>query len=177
MSLLRRLFGTAEPDPRDALRPLYAQVVAHARQPHWYLDGGAPDTVDGRFEMIAAVFALVLFRLETDSATAPATARLTELFVSDMDAQLREFGVGDMIVGKRVGKLMGAFGGRLGAYRDALAAGAPASLFSEALRRNVYADTEPTEQQVAHVERELRGLAQKLSLIGPATLAAGNAAW
>lgn len=120
VSLLRRLFGPGQPDPREALRPLYQQVVAHARQPHWYLQGGVPDLpIDGRFEMVS--LALTLIRLELDPSQAAAMAFLTEISVDDMDAQLREFGVGDMVVGKRVGRLMGAFGGRLGAYREALA--------------------------------------------------------
>ncbi|MGL5839666.1 MAG: ubiquinol-cytochrome C chaperone family protein [Sphingorhabdus sp.] len=173
VSLLSRIFKPAAPDPRDALRPLYAQVVAQARQPHWYVKGGVPDTVDGRFEMVSAILSLILIRLERDSATAPATARLTELFVSDMDAQLREFGVGDMIVGKRVGKLMGAFGGRLGAYRDGLANGG----LDDAIRRNLYGETNPTPEQAAHVAGEMQAIAIRLAAIDAAQLTTGQATW
>ncbi|MEI4584072.1 hypothetical protein WAC45_27695, partial [Klebsiella pneumoniae] len=50
----------------EAAFPLYDAVVARAREPHWYLDGGVPDTLDGRFDMVAAVLAMVLLRLETE---------------------------------------------------------------------------------------------------------------
>lgn len=177
MSLLRRLFGPAEPDPREALRPLYNQVVAYARQPHWYLDGGVADSVNGRFEMVSAALSLVLIRLEKDAQQAQAMAFLTEIFVDDMDAQLREFGVGDMIVGKRIGKLLGAFGGRLGAYREALADGAEPALLSEALTRNLYGDVVPTQAQLAHVADALRTAATALSTSEAHEIVAGQAKW
>ena len=177
MSLLRSLFGPAEPDPREALRPLYKQIVAHARQPHWYLEGGVPDSVNGRFEMVSATLSLVLIRLEKDPAQAQAMAFLTEIFVADMDAQLREFGVGDMIVGKRIGKLLGAFGGRLGAYREALADGAAPALLNDALSRNLYGDTAPTETQLAHVANALRKVSVKLAEGSAAEIVAGRSSW
>jgi cytochrome b pre-mRNA-processing protein 3 len=74
--------------------------------------------------------------MERDPALATPTARLTELFVEDMDGQLRESGVGDLVVGKHIGRLMSVLGGRLGAYRDALASGSDAAL-TEAIDRNV----------------------------------------
>lgn len=177
MSLLSRLFGTPQPDPREALRPLYEQVVAHARQPHWYLDGGVPDSVNGRFEMVSAALSLVLIRLEKDREQAQAMAFLTEIFVDDMDAQLREFGVGDMIVGKRIGKLLGAFGGRLGAYREALADGAKPELLHEALTRNLYGDVVPTPAQLAHVADALRTAALALAKSEAHEIVAGRAQW
>ncbi len=177
MSLLRRLFGTPQPDPREALRPLYEQVVAYARQPHWYVAGGVADSIDGRFEMVSAALSLVLIRLEKDSEQAQAMAFLTEIFVDDMDAQLREIGVGDMIVGKRIGKLLGAFGGRLGAYREALADGAQPGLLNDALTRNLYGDVIPTEAQLAHVADALRTAANALLGTDAADVAAGRATW
>ena len=104
-------------------------------------------------------------------------AFLTEIFVDDMDAQLREIGVGDMIVGKRIGKLLGAFGGRLGAYREALATGAEPSLLNDALTRNLYGDVIPTEAQLAHVADALRKAATTLAGTDPAEVAAGRATW
>lgn len=177
MSLLRRLFGSAQPDPREAQRPLYNQIVAHARQPHWYLDGGVPDTINGRFEMVSALLALTLIRLESDPQQAQAMAFLTEIFVDDMDAQLREFGVGDMVVGKRVGKLMGAFGGRLGAYRGALSDGAEPAKLADAVRRNLYADAAPTADQVGHVAQAMRQLSAELGVCDSSALVTGAALW
>ena len=151
MLLLQRLFGKKEADPRDALRPLYAQIIATARQPHWFVEGKVADTIEGRFEMVATILSLVLLQLEKDVEQAGATALLTELFVEDMDPQLREVGIGDMIVGKHIGRLVSALGGRLGAYRDALAAPERAPAFGAALVRNLYAGTEPEPAGLGHV--------------------------
>lgn len=176
MQLLRRLFGKSDADPRDALRPLYTQIVEHARQPHWYLEGGVPDSVNGRFEMVSAMFAQVLLRLEKEPDRAGEMAFLTEIFVADMDAQLREIGVGDMIVGKRVGKLVGAFGGRLGAYRDALARGDDADL-KATLQRNLYGDHAPSDAQLTHTVNAMRDVSKSLSAVAAAALVAGEARW
>jgi cytochrome b pre-mRNA-processing protein 3 len=130
--LWRRLLGR---DARDALDPLYRNIVATARRPIWYRSGGVPDTLDGRFDMVAAILALVLLRLEGEGepGRAPA-ARLAELFVTDMDGQLRQAGIGDIIVGKHIGRMMGALGGRLGAFREAFDGGD----LDGAIMRNIY---------------------------------------
>ena len=133
MTLLDRLFRPA-PDPRAALRPLWRAVVATAREPAWYRECGVADTVTGRFDTITLVLAVVLLRLER-AGDGAAAARLTEWFVEDMDAQLRQSGVGDLVVGKHVGKLMATLGGRIGALRAALP-GRDGSL-AEAIGRNV----------------------------------------
>src|SRR6185312_7281096 len=117
MPLLQRLFR-GKPDPREAMRPLWHRVVEVSREPEWYATCGVADSVAGRFDMITAVLSLVLLRLERDRDCARESALLTELFVEDMDGQLREFGVGDIVVGKHIGKLMASLGGRLGAYRE-----------------------------------------------------------
>lgn len=153
----------------DAL-PLYAGVVARARAPHWYLDGAVPDTVDGRFDMVAAVLSLVLLRLEGDSAGAHASARLTERFVEDMDGQLREIGIGDIVVGKHVGRMMAMLGGRLGAYRDGLAAGD----LGPALVRNLYRGTPPAPAALAHVGGALTALHAALASMPLAAVIAGE---
>ena len=133
MNILARLLRTT--DPRAALRPLWHRTVEISREPQWYADCGVADTVPGRFDMVTAVLSLVLLRLE-DAGRGAETARLTELFVEDMDGQLRESGVGDLVVGKHMGKLMATLGGRLGAYRAALADDSDAAL-AGAVRRNV----------------------------------------
>ncbi len=109
---LGRLFGKREQD----LGPLYAAVVAEARQPAWYASFGVPDTVDGRFDMVSLVLSLVLLRLENEGREVEAV-RLTEKFITDMDGQIREIGFGDLVVGKQVGGILAVVGGRLGAYR------------------------------------------------------------
>ncbi|WP_077145784.1 ubiquinol-cytochrome C chaperone family protein [Sphingopyxis sp. KK2] len=116
MISFRKLFKP-DPDPREARRPLWNAVVATARAPHWYQAGGVPDTLDGRFDMISLVMALVLHRIDEDPAQTLAGVEITELFVTDMDGQMRQIGFGDMVVGKQIGRMVGALGGRLGAYR------------------------------------------------------------
>lgn len=132
MSLIRRLFGH-QPAPKDALRPLYAAIVGHARDPRWY-ETGVPDTLDGRFEILTALVAHVLLRLEAEEPARAASVLLTEIFIDDMDGQLRQTGVGDLMVGKHVGKMMAALGGRLGGYRDAGDAAGRASV----IHRNIW---------------------------------------
>ena len=146
MISFRKLF-TPDPDPREARRPLWNAVVAAARAPHWYQAGGVPDTLDGRFDMIGLVMALVLHRIDEDPAQALAGVQLTELFVTDMDGQMRQIGFGDMVVGKQIGRMVGALGGRLGAYR------APdgSDDLRAALVRNLWRGNEPGASELAHV--------------------------
>lgn len=167
MRLLQRLFRA--PD-RGTAPTLYRAVVDRGRAPHWYEAGRVPDTIDGRFDMIAAVLAIVLLRMEQESeGIAPSTA-LAECFIEDMDGQLREIGIGDIVVGKHIGKMMGMLGGRLGAYREGLAAGS----LRDALVRNVYRGMVPDEAAVAHVERELLALRDRLAAEPLGTLLAGE---
>ncbi|WBO22642.1 ubiquinol-cytochrome C chaperone family protein [Sphingomonas abietis] len=153
------------------MMPLYNAIVAAARLPHWYLDGRVPDTLDGRFDMVSSLLALVLLRLEAlgDAAREPA-ARLTELFISDMDGQLRQHGIGDLVVGKHVGRMMSQLGGRLSAYRDALTADGD---LGGAIERNIHRGADVPETAKAHVEAGLRAFAAALEQRDLATLVAG----
>ena len=135
MNFFRNLFRR-EADPKEQLRPLWHQLVKVARSRDLYADCKVADTLDGRFDMLSTVLALAMLRLERDPATVPAAARLTELFVDDMDGQLREAGIGDPTVGKKLGKLVSALGGRTGALREALAEKDNAKL-TAAIERNV----------------------------------------
>ena len=170
MTLLARLFPKRR--DRTAALPLYDAVIARARQPHWYLDGNVPDTLDGRFDMVAAVLSMVLLRLEQEPAGAMPIAQLTERFIDDMDAQVRQIGFGDMVVGKHVGRMMGMLGGRLGAYRDGLAAGD--GTLDAALVRNLYRGEAPDRQALAHVRDELILLHAALAPVPVATLMEGR---
>ena len=151
MTLLDRLFRPAAA-PREALRPLWHAIVLLAREPRLYRDLGVADTVAGRFDMIALVLALVLLRLEAEPEGAEPAARLTELFVEDMDAQLRQTGVGDLVVGKNMGKLVATLGGRLGALREALSGDGD---LSAAIARNVTLEPGAGPQPLADAVRDL----------------------
>ena len=140
MSFLAGIFGRRR-DPRDDLVPLWRAVVAAARQPEWYAECDVADSEEGRFDMLSAIMAAVIVRMERDGHLHPQTALLTELFVEDIEAQLRQQGIGDPTLGKRMGKLMSALGGRIGAYRPGLSAGDEAALASAAERNVTFAGT------------------------------------
>jgi len=171
-TLFKRLLGGRR-DAR-ALVPLYDAIVREARQPHWYVEGQVPDTLDGRFDMVSTVLSLVLLRLEAlgEPAREP-SARLTELFVTDMDGQLRQHGIGDLVVGKHIGRMMSQVGGRLTAYREGLADGGD---LSGAIARNVYRGAEVTDAAKTHVEARLRAHAAGLETRDLAALMAGDIA-
>ncbi|WP_293882316.1 ubiquinol-cytochrome C chaperone family protein [Sphingomonas sp.] len=164
MSLIDRVLGRT---PAADMLPLYTAIVAEARQPGWYRDGGVPDTLDGRFDMISLVLSLVLLRLEREDRRGRLpSARLTEQFVSDMDGQLRETGFGDLVVGKQVGFAMGALGGRLGAYRG----GAD----DAALVRNLWRGETPAPHALAVVRGLVDALKERLERGTFEELMAGN---
>ncbi|NML10421.1 ubiquinol-cytochrome C chaperone [Sphingobium sp. AR-3-1] len=167
-SFLQRLFGRT--DPKEGLRPLYNAVIHEGRQPHWYVEGAVPDTMDGRFDMIVAILAQVLIRLEQQDG-AQDSVWLTELFVDDMDGQLRQEGIGDVVVGKHVGRMMSALGGRITAYRAALTGGAD---LADALRRNLYRGAAVDDGAVNHVEGALRARWTRLGCVSRDALLTGD---
>src|ERR1700754_4284962 len=144
MSLFQRIFG--EKRQRAPLRPLYDAIVAKGREPAWYRDGQVPDTLDGRFDMIAAILSLVLLRLEKEGEAArDQSVLLTEIFIGDMDGTPRQLGIGDYVVGKHVGRMMSALGGRIAAFR----AGREAGSLTEAVTRNIFHEAPPSDEAVA----------------------------
>lgn len=140
--------------PADAL---YRRVVALAREPEWYEVGQVPDTTDGRFDMVALVASLVLRRTEA-AGEAQLAVDLTERFIADMDGSMRQLGMGDPTVGKQVGHMVAALGGRLGAYREALAGDGD---LGDALTRNLYRGTVAPEA-LAWATTRTRALAARI---------------
>lgn len=174
MAFFDKIFGQKQSDPRDGMRPLYGQIIAKAREPHWYLDGGVEDSIDGRFDMVATILTLVLLRLEPEQKLAQDSVYLTEIFIDDMDAQLREFGIGDMIVGKHIGNLLAALGGRLGAMRDALAEGGDLQDYIESNLR--FSDTGPGLNK-PHIAAQLNQIRRNLAAQDSALIVCGDARW
>jgi cytochrome b pre-mRNA-processing protein 3 len=170
MAWLARLFGKRD-NENAALQPLWQRIVAVAREPAWYARGGVADSKEGRFDMVALVTALVMLRMERDKALIPASARLSECFIADMEGQLRQEGIGDPTVGKRLGQLMGALGGRIGALRAALADGEP--VLRETIERNV---TFGEAGDPALIAARVRDLAAALEHLSDAELLAGEIA-
>lgn len=169
MSLIARLFGR-NTDDRAAVRPLWHRVVEIARETPWYAQYGVADTVPGRFDAVTMVLSLVILRMEREEELKILSARLTELFVDDMDGQLRQSGVGDLVVGKHMGKLMMVLGGRMGALREALAAPEPEAALVPVLERNVTlidgADTSALGQAVLSLARQIEATAAEDLLAG-----------
>jgi cytochrome b pre-mRNA-processing protein 3 len=105
------------------------------------------------------------------------SALLAELFVEDMDGQLREFGVNDVVVGKRIGKLMSVLGGRLGAYRGALNAGDLERLTGAVQRNVTFIDGADEAASAAAVAERLMKLSERLARFSDAEMMKASAIW
>lgn len=139
-ALWARISGFFRPDAeKESARTLYAALVARARDPRLYAEYGAPDTMDGRFDMIALFVSVALVRLKGQGEEARRIGqRVFDLMFRDFDDALRALGVGDTSVPKKIKKMASAYYGRLKAYDDALAAGEGA--LAAAVARNVFGD-------------------------------------
>ena len=116
---------------------LYLAIVAASRAPGLYRDYGVPDTFEGRFESLTLHAVLVLRHLRDSATPGPEMAQdLVDTVFQHFDRTLREMGVGDTVVPKRMKKMAEAFLGRSAAYDEALRAGPDALV--ESLSRNVY---------------------------------------
>jgi cytochrome b pre-mRNA-processing protein 3 len=127
---------------------LYNELVAHARRPAFYLSFGVPDSMLGRFEMICLHSFLLFRRLgKTDDKGRELAQHVHDLMFADLDRTLREQGVGDMGIGKRIKKLARNLYGRIAAYEAGLAGGTPE--LTDALKRNLYASASASDEEVA----------------------------
>ncbi len=142
---LLRTIGLAADRPADAAgRRLYAAAAAQARQPGFYLTAGVPDTPEGRFELYTAHVVLILHRLKRQGPQAAEIGQAVfDSYVSSLDHALRELGVGDLSVGKKMRKLGEAFYGRAKAYDAALEALPDTVPLSSLIARTILADAEP----------------------------------
>jgi len=154
VAFAQKVLDYLEPDIRRQAGAVYAQLVNQARDPWLYREAGVPDTVDGRFEMLVLHMFLFLFRLRQESDYGrkypPFEKEMIELMFDDMDQNLREMGVGDMSVGKKVNIMAEALYGRFQAYDDALES---KEEVNAALRRNVYGTLEEDEVDEDAVEQ------------------------
>ena len=122
---------------------LYTAAVQAARDPAFYTRFGVPDTLDGRFDMIGLHVSLVMDRLRREASPGPELAQAVfDAMFSDMDFNLREMGVSDMSVGKRVKVMWEALNGRAQAYAAALASGDEDAM-TQAVARNVWRGAAP----------------------------------
>ena len=169
-----RIKGLFRPDPSEAAaRALYEAIVAQARLPGFYRDFGVPDTLDGRFDMIVLHAFLVLHRLKRDGqAQGPVGQALFDLMFADMDASLREIGVGDLSVGKKVKRMATGFYGRVAAYEEGLAVTEGKAL-EEALGRNLYGTVKPEPAHVVAMARYARRQVEILATVAADGILAG----
>ena len=171
--MIRALFAalTGEPGRGQAL---FQAAVAEARQPQWYMEGAVPDTVDGRFAVLATVTALILVRLESEGDKGESVSvALTERFVEALDAEVREMGVGDPTLGKQVRKLVGALAGRVERWRSVVASDDGWLAETE---RSLYRDEALDAQVVRHSEAALVALWKRLAATSLDDIVAGRIA-
>jgi cytochrome b pre-mRNA-processing protein 3 len=154
---------------------LYGTAVAAARDIHLYEQLGVPDTLDGRFDLISLYAFLLIHRARELPDTGPALAQAVfDAMFSDMDVNLRELGVSDLSVGKRVRAMWEAFHGRANVYAAAMQAGDRNAL-ETALARNVWRGAAPPAGAAAALARLVLVQAAHLAGQAPAALASGEA--
>lgn len=144
--------------PRPTIEAIYGMIVAQARLPAFYQRYNVPDTVNGRFDMVLLHLWIILRRLRASERGGALAQGLFDRFCSDMDANLREMGVGDLTVPKRMLKFAEAFYGRTAAYDAALQAGGGA--LAQALARNVLLEHDASRAGplAAYVHAAIAGL-------------------
>ena len=156
---------------------IYGMIVARAREPGFYEVFGVPDTVDGRFDLLVLHLWMALRRLRAGGQTQLAQG-LFDHFCNDMDANLREMGVGDLTVPKRMQKFGEAFYGRSAAYDAALAQGAEqgkeqgTEALAQALCKNVLNGQRPDDAR--WLARYVEASIAHLSACDDATLRSGG---
>lgn len=173
LNRLFSMFAGRQPDP--AAVALYRRIVEQARQPDFYARHGVPDSLDGRFDMIVLHAFLVMRRLRaiTSKAADDLNQEVFDLLFADMDSNLREIGVGDLGVGKRVKKMAQAFYGRVEAYEAGMIATDDAIL-TDALTRNLYGTIQPALPNQLAMAAYMRAADALLAGQPDAQIMAGN---
>jgi cytochrome b pre-mRNA-processing protein 3 len=142
---MRSLMAMLRPKAPDA-GALYDAVVSEARRPAWYREGAVGDSLDGRFAVLSSLAALAILRLEDgDEDAVRHSVALTESFIADMDAQMRQAGFGDPSIGKQVRFMVGALATRVDWWRRARSGELD---WNDAVRLSIYRD-DPPESEAA----------------------------
>lgn len=168
---MRSIMAVFRPKAND-VAGLYAALVAEARTPGWYVEGGVKDTMTGRFAVLASLTALAIRRLEQDGEDGVrASAALTEAFVDDLEPQLRQAGLGDPTLGKEVRRLVGALSNRVEKLGAAADGEAP---WEETARWSVHLDDDADEAAATYASERLKAFAERLGGMDEAALIAGR---
>ena len=157
--MIRSLFARLTGEPRRG-QALFDLAVREARNPHWFVEGQVPDTLNGRFAVLATIVALLTVRLEREGSEGEqASVALTERLVESLDTEIREIGLGDPTLGKQVRKLVGAVSGRVERWRTLV--DSEESWIGEA-RQSLYLEEESDSAAMSHSEKELHRLLRRL---------------
>ncbi|MFO1089638.1 MAG: ubiquinol-cytochrome C chaperone family protein [Hyphomicrobiales bacterium] len=162
---MRNVFRLGRSSARDTAG-LYAAIVAQSRHPHFYAAWGVPDTVAGRLEMVMLHLYLAATFIDRAHPDGKAAAdELMDQFVADMDSALRELGVGDLSVGKKMRKVAELYAGHALAFRGALSSPDRVTALAEVIARNVdpekqapALDARSIAQYTDEADRRLAGL-------------------
>jgi cytochrome b pre-mRNA-processing protein 3 len=166
--MFRFLFPRLTAESRHG-EAMFDAVTRTARAPNWYVEGQVPDTLDGRFAILATVAAFLLLRLER-SGNDEASVALTERFIEVMESEHRELGLGDPTLGRTVRKLVGSLSRRVDLWREAI----QADEWNHATRDSVYPGIEPDSAALAHTETHLSQFWARLQDLSDAEIAEGT---
>ena len=157
--MIRGLFARLTGGPKRG-EAMYRLAVEEARRTYWFIEGEVPDTVNGRFAVLATIVALMTVRLEREGeAGQEATVALTESLVESLDVEIREMGLGDPTLGKQVRRLVGSVSGRVDRWKAIVDSD---EAWTDEVRRSLYLDEDAKVEAVGHSESALRALWKKL---------------
>lgn len=161
--IFSKLFKS-KPAYSEEVQALYRAIVAQSRLPAFYLHLDVADTVEGRYDMIMLHMFAVMRKLKTGGEeTEVFTQSLYDLMFADMDLNLRELGVGDMGLARRVPRMAEAFYGRIIAYEEGLEADDSDETLKSALDRNLYRKTEASDESLTKMALYLRRISQDIA--------------
>ena len=149
---------------REIVDELYHGIVTRSRAPKLYAEFGVPDTVMGRFESLSIHVFLALARCRDDADAKPIAQELADRFIVDVEDSIREIGIGDVAVPKRMRKLAGMFYERAAAYDGPLFAADEPALAAK-LERFALADAEPAEQNPAGLAAYMLATKRELDVV------------
>jgi cytochrome b pre-mRNA-processing protein 3 len=161
---------------RDTAERLYAALAAQARRPAFFADLGIPDTVDGRFDVLALHAWIVIDRARMEADGEALAQALFDVMFGHLDSAVREMGAQDLGVGRRIKVMAEGLHGRALAFRSAVADSDPAAL-GLALRRNVFGKAEPDDTAVNRLAAYVRCSMEALAAVDSRGLASAALAW
>jgi cytochrome b pre-mRNA-processing protein 3 len=168
--MLRHLFPRLTP-ARERGSALFEALVGEARAKHWFVEGQVPDTLEGRFAMLATMVALATVRLERGGAAALEQAvALAERFVEAMDAEHRQLGIGEPGIGKKVRRLVGALARRVELWRAAVDGGD----WDAAVVASLFPGETPSRPALDHCNGALRECWARLEQTSEQAIAEGR---